>query len=125
MQALSVALDQFDGVDLVALRAHSLALTDRCIARADALGLDVVTPREADQRGSQVSLRHPRAWEVVQAAIEARVIGDFRPPDLIRLGFAPLHLTLADVDEAMSRLADILASGAWQRWQDAPRPTVT
>jgi len=53
------------------------------------------------------------------------VVGDFRPPDLIRLGFAPLQLTLGDVDEAMDRLATILATGAWERWQHAPRPVVT
>ena len=83
----------FDGVDLAALRAHSLALTDRAIERADRLGLEVVTPRQHEHRGSHVSLRHPDAWAVVQAAIEAGVVGDFRPPDLVRLGFAPLHLT--------------------------------
>ncbi len=125
LQALAVALDRFDGVDLAALRAHSLALTDRCMTRADDLGLEVATPRDPDQRGSQVALRHPNAWEVVQAAIDAGVVGDFRPPDLIRLGFAPLQLTLGDVDEAMDRLATILATGAWERWQHAPRPVVT
>jgi kynureninase len=125
LQALAVALDRFDGADMAALRAHSLALTDRCIARADELDLEVATPRDPDQRGSQVALRHPHAWEVVQAAIEAGVVGDFRPPDLIRLGFAPLHLMLADVDEAMDRLAAILATGAWARWSDVPRPVVT
>ena len=124
LQALAVALDRFDGVDLVALRAHSLALTERCMTRADELGLEVATPRHPDERGSQVALRHPQAWEVVQAAIDAGVVGDFRPPDLIRLGFAPLHLTLADVDEAMDRLASIVTTRAWERWTHAPRPVV-
>jgi kynureninase len=125
LTALSIALDRFDGVDLGELRAHSLALTDRCIERADDLDVEVVTPREHDQRGSQVSLRHPDAWAVVQACIEVGVVGDFRPPDLIRLGFAPLHLTLADVDEAMARLAEVLRTGGWKRWSDAERPVVT
>jgi kynureninase len=125
LRALDVALDAFAGIDLVALRAHSVALTERCLARADELGLETVTPRQAAERGSHVSLLHPHSWAVVQAGIEVGVVGDFRPPDLIRLGFAPLHLTLEDVDEAMDRLGRVLADGSWERWRDAERPVVT
>jgi kynureninase len=125
LRALEIALDQFDGVDPRALRARSLELTDRGIERADDLGLEVVTPRQHDQRGSQVSLRHDHAWEVVQALLDAGVVGDFRPPDLVRLGFPPLHVTDDEVDEAMDRLAGVLASGSWRGWLHADRPTVT
>jgi kynureninase len=125
LAALDHALDRFDGVDLVALRARSLALTDRCIARADALGLATVTPRAQADRGSHVSLRHEHAWALAQALIEVGVVGDFRPPDLLRLGLPPLYLTDDDVDEAMDRLAEVLHEGSWRRWLDAPRPTVT
>jgi kynureninase len=125
LASLDHALARFDGVDLVALRAHSVALTERCLAHADRLGLGTATPRDPDQRGSQVSLRHAHAWAVGQALIEAGVVGDFRPPDLVRLGFAPLLLTLDDVDEAMDRLAEVLRSGSWERWLGAERPTVT
>jgi kynureninase len=125
LTALEHALGRFDGVDLIALRAHSLALTDRCFAAADAAGLDVVTPREPEARGAHVSLRHEHAWEVVQALIEAGVVGDFRPPDLIRLGFPPLDLRLEDVDEAMGRLAEVVRRASWRAWLGADRPTVT
>jgi len=125
LAALDYALGRFDGVDLVALRARSLELTDRFIAGADALSLEVVTPRQHEDRGSHVSLRHEHAWEVVQALIDAGVIGDFRPPDLIRLGFPPLDVTDDDVDEALSRLATVLATASWERWVDVPRPSVT
>jgi len=123
--ALAAALDRFDGVDLQALRAQSLALTDRCIQRADELGLETVTPRDAESRGSQVSLRHEHAWSVVQACIDAGVVGDFRPPDLIRFGFAPRYTTLVDVDEAMTRLTEVLRTESWRKWLNADRPTVT
>lgn len=123
--ALEAALDRFEDVDLAALRAHSITLTERCIALADELGLEVVTPRDPEQRGSHIALRHPHAWAVVQAAIAVGVVGDFRPPDLVRFGFAPLSVTLADVDEAMGRLGEILESAAWQPWKDALRPVVT
>jgi len=124
LHALSIALERFDGVAATELRRHSLALTDRCIERADALGLEVVTPRGHDDRGSQVSIRHPEAWAVVQALIDLGVVGDHRPPDLIRFGFPPLYLRLEEVDEAMTRLAEVLQSGAWKRWRGAERPTV-
>jgi kynureninase len=117
LRALDIALDRFDGADLADLRARSLELTDRCIERADDLGLEVVTPRAHEERGSQVSLRHEHAWEVVQALLDVGVVGDARPPDLIRLGFPPLYVTADDVDEAMA----CLAGG----WLDVDRPTVT
>ena len=79
---------------------------------------------EPSERGSQVSLRHDHAWEVMQALIDVDVIGDVRPPDLMRLGFAPLHLTDDDVDEAFDRLATVLRDETWRRWLDRPRPTV-
>ncbi len=125
LAALAAALDAFDDVDMGGLRTRSLELTDRCIRSADELQLETVTPRDAKERGSQVSIRHDHAWAVTQALIEVGVIGDFRPPDLIRLGFPPLHTTLADVDEAMTRLADVLRTESWRRWLDADRPTVT
>ena len=125
LRALEHALTSFDGVDLTELRRASERLTQRAIERADALGLETVTPRAPTERGSQVSLRHDHAWEVMQALIEAGVVGDVRPPDLLRFGFAPLHVTGADVDEAFDRLDDVLRTGAWRRWLDAERPTVT
>ena len=62
---------------------------------------------------------------MVQALIDAGVVGDHRPPDLIRFGFPPLYLTVEDVDEAMTRLAEVLRSESWRRWLDADRPVVT
>ncbi|MEQ1786057.1 MAG: aminotransferase class V-fold PLP-dependent enzyme [Acidimicrobiales bacterium] len=125
LRSLEHALSAFDGVDLVELRTRSLALTDRAIAHADRLGLEVVTPRDQAHRGSQVSLRHAHAWEVMQALIDVGVVGDVRPPDLLRFGFAPLYLTLDDVDEAMQRVEGVLQRETWRQWLDVPRPTVT
>ena len=97
------------------LRAASLALTDRVIAFADAhlgeFGVEVVTPREHGRRGSQVALRMPDALAVCATLIARGVIGDFRAPDLLRLGFTPLYVSDDDVDRAMAALADVLASG--------------
>lgn len=119
MLALEAALDVFDELSMADVRAKSLALTDLVICYADAFLSDVelVTPREPGRRGGQVSLRHPHAYEVVQALIARGVIGDFRAPDIIRLGFAPLYLRFADVWDAMAELRDVLESHAY----DDPR----
>ncbi len=125
LRVLEHALTRFDGVDLSELRRPREGLTQRAIERADDLGLEVVTPREPGARGSHVSLRHAHAWEVMQALIADGVLGDVRPPDLLRLGFAPLSNTEDEVDEAFDRLAPILRDETWRRWVGAPRPTVT
>ena len=68
----------------------------------------MVTPRSPDRRGSQVALRLPAAYEVCQALIARGVIGDFRAPDLLRLGVAPLYLRYTDVWDAMEILREVL-----------------
>lgn len=111
------------------IRAKSLALTDGAIAFADSgladYGVEVVTPREHRRRGSQVSLRMEHAFEVCQALIARGVIGDFRSPDLLRLGFTPLYLRHVDVHDAMTVLADVLASKSYLNPSYASRATVT
>ena len=69
----------------------------------------MLTPREHERRGSQVSLRHPAAYGVIQALIAREVIGDFRDPDVARFGFAPLYNTLDDVRAAVERLELVIA----------------
>lgn len=111
LSTLLASLEAFDGVTPTELRAHSLALTGRFVELVDQhLGerVEVVTPREPERRGSQVSLRHPAAYGLVQALIARDVIGDFRDPDIARFGFAPLYNTLGDVETAVERLVTVL-----------------
>ena len=127
MLALDAALDVFADVDRTALRAKSLQLTGLVVDYVDGRlpDVEVVTPREPHRRGGQVSLRHPDAYAVVQAMIARGVIGDFRAPDIVRLGCAPLYLRHVDVWDACEQLRDVVASGAYQDARFAARSTVT
>ena len=129
LRALKGALDIWDEVDMAALREKSLALTDLFIAlveeRCAAYGLELESPREREKRGSQVSFRHPHAYEIMQALIDRGVIGDFRAPNVMRFGFTPLYVGYRDVWEAVATLRDILATGAWQDTRFSVRTAVT
>jgi kynureninase len=126
MRALDAALDVFDGVSMDAIRAKSLALTDLVLRLADTLpGVEPVTPRDPARRGSQVSVRMPHAYEVTRALIARGVIGDFREPDLLRLGFAAPYLTYTQVWDAMETLHQILATEQWREPRFAERAPVT
>jgi len=129
LRALKGALDIWDEVDMAALREKSLGLTDLFIALVEekcaAYGLELESPREREKRGSQVSFRHPHAYEIMQALIARGVIGDFRAPSTMRFGFTPLYLRYADVWRAVEILEEILRTGAWQDARFAVRSAVT
>ncbi|WP_335649357.1 kynureninase [Phenylobacterium sp.] len=118
LTALDAALDVFDGVAMADLRAKSQALGDlflhlvagRC---ADA-GLGLACPTDSALRGSQVSLSHPDGYAIVQALIERGVTGDFRAPDILRFGFAPLYVRFVDIWDAVEILRDVMASETWR-----------
>ena len=127
MLALEAALDVFDDAPLPAIRARSLQLTRLAIEYTDAFlpDLSVVTPRQPERRGGQVALRHPDAYAVMQALIARGVIGDFRAPDIVRLGFAPLYLRHTDVWDAMQILREVVETEAYRDPAYAERNTVT
>ena len=130
MVALEAALELWDKVDLRDVHAKSQALTDFFIelveARCGGHGLTLVSPRDAARRGAQVSLSHPTAgYAIISALIADGVIGDFRAPDILRFGFAPLYTRFADVWHAVDRLAAILDGRLWDRPEFHARRTVT
>ncbi|WP_406726317.1 kynureninase [Streptomyces sp. GD-15H] len=113
MLALEAALEVWDDVTVEAVRAKSLALTDfflECVeAYAPEGRVECVTPRAHRERGSQIALRCQGAGDVMERLIGRGVVGDFRRPDVLRFGFAPLYVGFADVERAARVLADVLA----------------
>ncbi|HEX4298491.1 MAG TPA: kynureninase, partial [Devosia sp.] len=64
---------------------------------------------------TQVSLRHPEAYAVMQALIARGVIGDFRQPDILRFGLTPLYLRYVDLHRAAEILGEVIADRSWDR----------
>ncbi|WP_174279545.1 kynureninase [Sphingomonas bacterium] len=125
LAALEAALDAWADVPLAALWAKGAALFDILAAAGDRAGLECVTPRDPARRGSHISFRHPHALALSQALIAAGVIGDFRGPDLLRLGLTPLYLTHEQVWRAGEILLEVLAGEPWRDPRFTARPAVT
>ena len=128
MAALDAALDLFEGVSMEEVRRKSVTLTRLFIDRVESLdlpGVRLMSPRDAEQRGSQVSLSHPEAYAVVQALISRGVIADYREPDIMRFGFAPLYNRFADVGEACEALLKVLQREEHKNPAFRHRSTVT
>ena len=127
LAALEVGVDLIAEIGIEPLHAKSQALSEffrQCLAEAD-LDMDLVSPTDPAERGSQLSFRHPEAYAICQALIARGVIGDFRDPDILRFGFAPAYLRFADMAEAVRHLAEVLETGEWQRAEFRERAAVT
>ena len=116
--ALESSLDIFEIVDIQAIRTKSKNLTTLFINLVESMckgySLQLASPRDNNKRGSQVSFSHSEGWPIMQALIAHGVIGDFRAPDLLRFGFAPLYTRYEDVWLAGSMLALILETECWK-----------
>jgi kynureninase len=125
--ALEAALTALDGVTIEDVRGRSLSLTAflrRCVLTL-VPGALIATPTDDDARGSQLAVRHEHAYGVVQALAARGVVGDFRTPDLVRLGVAAPYLSHADMLTAAQTLAAVLAAGEHLDPAYATRSTVT
>jgi kynureninase len=100
-----------------ALGAYAVELADAWLAP---LGFTVASPRDPHRRGAHVSLAHPQGWQVCQALIDAGVVPDFRAPDRLRLGFAPLYTRFEDVYRGLVAIRDIVAAGKHLTYPTTP-----
>ena len=127
MAALEASLDIWDKVDMSDLRARSVELCQAFIQWVEAACpmLSLASPRDPNERGSQVSFRHPEGYAIMQALIAHKVIGDFRAPDILRFGFTPLYTSMEDVSSAVLVLADVMEKQLWDRPEYKKRARVT
>jgi kynureninase len=127
LTALEVGVDLIAEIGVGRLYEKSRALSEffgECLS-AHGVELDCVSPTDSGARGSQLSFRTPHAYAICQALIARGVIGDFRDPDVLRLGFAPAYLRFADMAEAARHLAEVLEGAEWQREEFSQRAKVT
>ncbi len=134
LAALECGVDVFAVAETMggigALREKSRALTglfiDLVESRCAGHGLTLVTPRDGDLRGSQISFaREEGGYAIMQALIARQVVGDFRAPDILRFGFTPLYTRFVDVWDAVDRLEAVLRTGEWREPRFNVRAAVT
>ena len=122
-----VRLSQQAQMSLV--RQKSIALSELFIKlvneRIEGYGFELASPVDAQKRGSQVSLQHPEAYAVMQALIAQGVIGDFRAPNILRFGFAPLYTRFFDVERAVDTLLEVMRDELWRDPRFQKRAKVT
>jgi kynureninase len=110
MKSLEAALEVFEGVSMAQLRQKSVSLTSLFIELAQehlvSKGFTIRSPLSAEDRGSHVALGFADGKPLVDAMAAEGIVADFRPPDLMRFGFAPLYNRHTDVVRLIKRLAD-------------------
>lgn len=129
LAALEASLGIWNNVDVRAVRAKTVAMSELMIRLIEQEihdpELRLASPRDPQQRGGHLAFQHPQGYSVMQALIDRGVIGDFRNPDIMRFGFAPLYMKFADVAKAVSELADILERRIWDQAKYQERSAVT
>ena len=129
LAVLESGLDILAEAGMAALRAKSVALSELFMARIEARSaghdLELLSPRDSAERGSQVSYSFEHGYGAVQALIARGVIGDFRQPDVMRFGLAPLYLRHVDVWDAAEALGEVLDGEEWRRHAYGEKGAVT
>ncbi len=127
MAALDAALDVWDDVSINDVRNKSIELSECFIKEVEKRcpQLTLYSPRDASQRGSQVSFTFDEGYAVIQALIAEGVVGDFRAPNVLRFGFTPLYLDIDDVVRAAEILGKIMTKQSWDQPAFKQRAAVT
>lgn len=125
--AMEEALTPLLAAGIDALRAKSILMTDYASYLTDELlaplGFSLGSPRDPAKRGSHISIRHEDGYRINRAMIEEmNVIPDFRAPDNIRLGFAPLYISFTDIWEGFDRIRKVVEE---KRYDKYPKQRLT
>jgi kynureninase len=128
LAALDAGLATFDGIAVADVEGKARTLSRLFVDEVEARcggALRLASPRDPAERASHVVFAHPEGYAVMQALIARGVIGDFRAPDLLRFGFAPLYNRFADAWRAAEILGEIIQSNAWDQPRFRARAKVT
>ena len=126
LAALGAGLDTFAGIDMALVEDKAEALTAFFVdAVTELCAIDLTAQRDRSTRGGHVIVPHDHGYAVMRALIDRGVIGDFRGPNLMRFGFAPLYNSFEDAWRAAETLGDILRAGSWQDARFSTRDKVT
>lgn len=125
--ALECALEIFAQADLQQLRNKAQQLGDIFIQLIEqhCPEFELASPKDANQRGNQVSIKHQHGYAIMQNLIAEGIVGDFRAPVILRFGFAPLYVRYEDIWHTVMQLKQIMHSGSWQQAQYQTRQQVT
>lgn len=125
--ALEAALDVFELVSMTEVRVQSRLLSDMFVHEVERRcpELELMSPRDSNMRGSQVSFAHEEGYAIMQALIANKVVGDFRAPNLIRFGFAPLYNSESDVVRAAGVLETVMRQKLWDKAEYRQKAAVT
>ena len=129
LSALDASISLYEGLDLEAVRAKSISLSEFFIheleRRCGRHGFAIVSPRDPQKRGSHVAVAHEHAYGIMQALVERGIVGDFRTPNLMRFAFAPLYQRHADIDKCVAALEQIMEQRAWDDARFRSRAPIT
>jgi kynureninase len=114
LAALEMGIDIALEAPMSAVRAKSQRLAELFMALMEQEPeFTLLTPRDPGSRGSQVAFAHPHGSAIMQALIERGVIGDFRAPNVLRFGLAPLYVRFVDIWDAVAVLRDVMRTKAF------------
>ncbi|MEE4350213.1 MAG: kynureninase [Pacificimonas sp.] len=129
LAGLEAGVDLILEADMRQVRHKSRRLGEILIERmkplADRFGFELASPADSADRGSQVSYAHPEAYAIIQALKELDVIGDFRAPDIMRLGLTPLYQRYQDIVEFVHRLEKVCEDRIWDKAEYRTMASVT
>ncbi len=128
-KAVESGLEIFKEISMIMVREKSIELSEAFMALIEQecaeFGFELLSPKNADQRGSQISFKHDDAYPIMQALISHGVIGDYREPNILRFGISPLYMRFEDIWEAIMCLKNIMESREWDSDQFKKRSYVT
>lgn len=118
-EAMAAAIDLWKEVKREDLAWKHQSLSELLITLLEQecarFGVEVTSPRNYDERGGHVTIRHEGAGSVTEALLASGVVSSFRNPDWIRFGVQPLALSHEDLWIAVARLRSVLER---ERWRD-------